>query len=44
MSQNGQTLKTLQNLLQDFCSVSDRFEILCIKGLRLIIISQGISL
>ena len=29
------TLKILQNLLQDFQSVSDLFGILCVKGLKL---------
>ena len=28
------TLKILQQMLQDFQSVSDRFKTLCIKGLR----------
>ena len=35
MSQNRHTLKILQNLLQDFQSVSDPFGTLCVKGLKL---------
>ena len=35
MSQNGQnTLKILQQMLQNFQSVSDQFGALCIKGLK----------
>ena len=35
MSQNGQnTLKILQQMLQDFKSVFDNFRTLCIKGLN----------
>ena len=35
MSQNGQTqFKILQEMLEDFKSVSDHFGILCIKGLK----------
>ena len=37
MSQNGQTtLKILQQILQDFQSVSDHFGTLCIEGLNLL--------
>ena len=32
----GHTLKILQQLLQDFLSVSDHFGTLCIKGLKCI--------
>ena len=35
MSQNGEThFKILQQMLQDFSNVSDRFGTLCIKGLK----------
>ena len=37
MSQNGEThtLKILQQILQDFKSMSDHFETLCIGGIKL---------
>ena len=42
MSKNGQThLKILQQMLQDFWSVSDHFGPLCIKGLRKVITKRS---